>query len=441
MSASSVFYRRRPDWRFPEIVRGAGVHLYDREGRRYLDAAGGALVVSVGHGVQEIADAIGAQAATLAYVHGTEFTSAPMEALALELAALAPLDDARVFLVCGGSEATETAIKLARQYQLARGHAERIKVVFRWPSYHGASLGALAVSGRPGLRRSFAAWLPGMPHIPAPHAYRCALRGCGERCSLACAEALEATILAEGPDTVAAFIAEPVIGASAGAVVPPPAYHRMVREICDRHGVLFIADEVMSGMGRTGRWFGIEHWPGVRPDIVTCGKGLTSGYVPGGAVLARGEIVETVLGSGGFPHGFTFSHHPVVAATGLAVLRLLRREGLVERAARMGRRLLERLGGLLDLPAVGDVRGLGLLTAVEIVADRESRRSYPAGARMAQRIQAEALGRGVVVYASGGHDAGAGDLILLGPPFTITDEQVDEAVTALGEAIAVVTRR
>jgi adenosylmethionine-8-amino-7-oxononanoate aminotransferase len=438
---SSVFYRRPPGWVFPEIVRGEDVYLWERAGRRYLDAAGGALVVSVGHGVEEIARAIEGQARSLAYVHGTEFTSPPMEALAAELARRAPVDDARVFLVSGGSEATETAIKLARQYQVATGQAGRFKVVFRWPSYHGASLGALAVSGRPGLRRSFAPILPAMPHIPAPYAYRCALRGCGERCSLACAEALEAVILAEGPETVAAFIAEPVIGASAGAVVPPPDYHRAVRDICNRHGLLFIADEVMSGMGRTGRWFGIEHWPGVRPDIVTCGKGLTSGYLPGGAVLARGDIVDAVLGGGGFPHGFTFSHHPVVAAAGLAVLRRVEREGLVARAGEMGRRLLARLGSLLDLPAVGDVRGIGLLTAVEIVADRDSRRSYPPGEHVAQRVQAEALARGVVVYASGGQDGGRGDLILLGPPFTITDGQIEEAVAGLGEAIAAGTRR
>lgn len=439
MSSSSVFYRRPPRWQYPEIARGEGVYLYAKDGTRYLDASGGALVVTIGHGVGEIADAIAAQIKALAYVHGTEFTSPAVERLARELAKRAPMDDARLYLVSGGSEATETAVKLARQYQLARGQGNRYKVVHRWPSYHGASLGALAVSGRPQLRQPFTPLLAAMPHIPAPYPYRCALPGCGPRCSLACAEALEATIRTEGADTVAAFIAEPVIGASAGAVVPPPDYYRIVADTCGRHGVLFIADEVMSGMGRTGKWFGIEHWPGVRPDIITCGKGLTSGYVPGGAVLARGEIVDAVHRSG-FPHGFTFSHNPVVAAAGLAVLDYVERHGLVERARVMGEHLMKRLEGLLDLPSVGEVRGLGLLAAVEIVRDRESRASYPAEAHTAERIQAEALKRGVAVYASGGQDEGAGDLLLVGPPFTIERGQIDEAVWTLGDAISAMTR-
>ncbi|HET7874793.1 MAG TPA: aspartate aminotransferase family protein [Methylomirabilota bacterium] len=441
MTASSVFYRRPPRWQYPEVVRGQGVYLYDKDGKRYLDACGGALVVTIGHGVTEVADAVARQLEQLAYIHGTEFTSPPVEALARELARRAPMDEAKLYLVSGGSEATETAIKLARQCQLARGEARRYKVVHRWPSYHGASLGALAVSGRPQLRHSFAPILPVMPHIPAPYPYRCGLRGCGPVCSLACAEALDATIRIEGLETVAAFIFEPVVGASAGAVVPPPDYHRMVAEICRRHGVLLIADEVMSGMGRTGKWFGIEHWPGVRPDIITCGKGLTSGYVPGGAVLVKGEIAETVRTTTGFPHGFTYSHNPVAAAAALAVLGYVERHGLVARAHAMGEHLMTRLQGLLDLPAVGEVRGLGLLTAVEIVSDRATRASYPAGEHMAEKIQAEALRRGVVVYASGGQDADAGDLILVGPPFTIEPAQIDEAVATLGDAISAVTRR
>jgi adenosylmethionine-8-amino-7-oxononanoate aminotransferase len=279
-----------------------------------------------------------------------------------------------------------------------------------------------------------------MPHVPAPYPYRCRLRECGEVCSLACAEALEAIIQTEGPETVAAFIVEPVIGASAGAVVPPRDSYRIVADTCRRHGVLLIADEVMTGLGRTGAWFGIEHWPGVRPDIITCGKGLTSGYMPGGAVLVRGEIADAVRSTTGFAHGFTFSHHPVVAAAGLAVLQYVERHALVERSALQGKHLMKRLEGLLDLPAVGQVRGLGLLAAAEIVADRASRRSYPADTHTAERIQAETLRRGVVVYASGGQDGGAGDLILLGPPFTIEAAEIDQAVGALGEAISAVTR-
>lgn len=439
MDRSSVF-RRHSSAPHPEIVRGEGVYLFDRDGRRYIDASGGALVVSVGHGVAEIADAAREQTGRLAYVHGSEFTSPTVEALAGEMARRAPMEDARLFLVSGGSEATETAIKLARAVHVARGDTGRYKIIYRWPSYHGASLGALSVSGRPLMRGPFAPMLPSHPHIPAPYPYRCALKGCGEQCSLVCAEELDATIRRENPKTVAAFIAEPVVGASAGGVVPPPGYYQMVREICDRHGVLFIADEVMSGVGRTGRWFGIEHWPGVSPDIVTCGKGVTSGYIPGGAVLARGQLADEVSGRGSFPHGFTYSHHPVVAAVGLAVLRYVEKHGLVARAEAAGHHLMKRLGGLLDLPAVGEVRGLGLLTAVEIVADRATRASYPGSEGMAERIQAEAMRRGVVVYASGGQDHGAGDLLLVGPPFSITNDQIDEAVSTLGDAIAAVTR-
>jgi adenosylmethionine-8-amino-7-oxononanoate aminotransferase len=436
----SVFHRQRPGWRFPRAVRGEGAIIWDDEGKRYIDAAGGAIVVNVGHGVTEIADAIASQARTLAYVHATELGNDPIERLAAEMAERAPVGDARLFLVAGGSEATETAMKLARQYHVARGDRGRFKVIARRPSFHGSSLGALSVSARPALRADFEPLLLSMPFVQAPYRYRCALPGCGAACSLECARQLDAVIRAEGPETVAAFIAEPVIGASAGAVVPPPDYHAIVRETCDRHGVLFVADEVMTGMGRTGRWFGMDHWPGVRPDILTTGKGVTSGYVPGGAVLASGRVYETVRDAGGFHHGFTYSHHPVVAAAGLAVLRYLERHGLVQRAAAMGEHLMARLRGLLDLPAVGDVRGIGLMAAVEIVADRGTREPYPREARIAQAIQGEALARGAVVYASGGQADGRGDLVMLGPPLMIERDQLDQAVEILGDAISAVTR-
>jgi len=436
----SVFERRRPGWEFPRASRGEGAIVWDDRGRRLIDAAGGAVVVNVGHGVAEIADAIAAQARRLAYVHATELTSEPVERLAAELAARAPVDGARLFLVSGGSEATETAMKLARQYHVARGERTRFKVIARRPSFHGSSLGALSISARPALRADFEPLLLDMPFVQAPYAYRCGLPGCGASCSLECARQLDAVIRAEGPETVAAFFAEPVIGASAGAVVPPPDYYRIVRETCDRHGVLFIADEVMTGIGRTGRWFGMDHWPGVRPDVLTTGKGVTSGYVPGGAVLASREVFETVSSAGGFHHGFTYSHHPVVAAAGLAVVGYLERHRLVERAATLGEHMLARLRGLLDLPAVGDVRGIGLMAAVEIIRDRETREPYPREARLAQAIQAEALARGAIVYASGGQADGRGDLLMLGPPLVIERQQLDEAIDILGDSIAAVTR-
>ncbi len=435
---SQVFYRRLEGWEYPEIVRGEGVYLFNSKGRRYLDAAGGALVVTVGHGVAEIADAAREQMARVAYLHGTEFTSEPLEALAEELARRAPMDDARLYLVSGGSEANETAIKLARQYHLARGEDSRHKVISCAPSYHGATLGALAVSGRTLLRSPYAPLLARMPKIPAPYPYRCAFRGCGPDCSLECAGALDEKIKEEGPKTVAAFIYEPVIGASAGACAPPSDYHRIVSETCRRHGVLMICDEVMTGMGRTGSWFAIERC-GVKPDIITLGKGLTSGYVPGGGLLARGGIVETVKAGGGFPHGFTASHHPVVAATALAVLRYAEKHRLIERVNNLGEYLSRRLKPLLDLPSVGDVRGAGLMAAVELVADRSTKTPFPSERRIADGVQAEAFRRGVVIYPSGGQADGAGDLIMIGPPFTIAEGEIDFLASTLADSIAAAT--
>jgi adenosylmethionine-8-amino-7-oxononanoate aminotransferase len=289
------------------------------------------------------------------------------------------------------------------------------------------------------MRAPFAPLLLQMPKIPAPYPYRCAFKGCGPACALECAKALDETIREEGPESVAAFISEPVIGASAGACAPPPDYHRIVRETCDRYGVLMISDEVMSGMGRTGSWFAIERW-GVKPDIITLGKGLTSGYVPGGGVLVKGAIVEAVKAAGGFPHGFTASHHPVVAAAALAVLRYVEKHHLIERARTAGEYLQRRLKCFLDIPSVGDVRGVGLMAAVELVADRETKAPFSAERRVAQEVQAEAFRRGVVIYPSGGQADGAGDLLMIGPPLTITEGEIDELVSILADSIAFVTR-
>jgi adenosylmethionine-8-amino-7-oxononanoate aminotransferase len=418
-----------------------GIYIIDLQGRRYLDASGGAAVSCLGHAHPDVLAAMHAQIDKLAYAHTSFFTSEVSEALADHLVERAPEGLDHVYFVSGGSEAMEAALKLARQYFVEIGEAERTIFVARRQSYHGNTLGALAVGGNEWRRRQFAPLLMDVGRVSPCYEYR-------DRAAAESQDAYTQRLLAEleqkfeelGPERVIAFIAEPVVGASAGGVVPPPGYYQTVREICDRHGVLFIADEVMSGVGRTGRWFGIEHWPGVSPDIITCGKGVTSGYIPGGAVLARGRLADEVNGRGAFPHGFTYSHHPVVAAVGLAVLRYVERHGLVAKAEAAGVHLMKRLGGLLDLPAVGEVRGLGLLTAVEIVADRKTRASYPSSEATAERIQAEAMRRGVVVYASGGQDQGAGDLLLVGPPFMITNDQIDETVSTLGDAIAAVTR-
>jgi len=421
----------------PTAVRGEGVFIYDEHGNRYLDGCSGALVANLGHGREDIARAIAAQAARLAYVHGGAFTSEPAETLARMLAELAPADLDRVFLVSGGSEATETALKLARQYWVARGRPEKYLVVFRWLSYHGATLGALAMSGHGARRRPYRPLLAEFPHIPPCYHYRCPFCQAEPDCNLRCAWALEAEVLRVGPEYVAAFIAEPVVGAAAGATTPPPGYFEVIRQICDRYDILFIADEVMTGFGRTGRMFGIEHW-GAVPDIIAAGKGISAGYAPLGAVIAREEIYRTVQGAGGFVHGFTYSGHPPSAAAGVAVLTVLQEEGLVAAAAQRGEYLK---AGLLRLqerhPLVGDVRGKGLMLGLEFVRDRATKEPFPRDLKVSERVVAAAFRRGLCVYpGSGTADGVRGDHLLVGPPLTITPAELDLLVAILDEALA-----
>jgi hypothetical protein len=417
------------------VARARGCEIWDTDGRRYLDAAGGAVVVGIGHGDPGVVAAISAQAAEVAYAHGTMFTSEALEAYAAELAAVVPVDDARVYPVSGGSEAVETALKMARAYHLARGE-DRHRVVARLGSYHGNTRGALDLSGREPLRRPYLPWLGQAAHTLAAYEYRCPFpqthpSGCGG----GYARALERTIVKAGPETVAAFVAEPISGATLGAAVPPDDYWPAVVEVCRRFGILVIADEVMTGFGRTGRWFGCDHW-GVRPDILVAAKGAASGYWPLGLVVASGRVHDTIAARG-FTHGFTFSHHVVGAAAGRAVLRVLRERNLVGAAEVQGKRLRaaleERLGGHR---AVGDIRGLGLLVGVELVADRATRAPYPRAERLTERLVAAARERGLLVYPSTGcADGRDGDLVVLGPPLVISDAEVDEVVALLGAAL------
>ena len=434
-----VFYRRAHHAR-PMVDRGEGVYLYDTQGRRYLDASGGAIVVNVGHGVREIAETVGDQAARIAYAHPTAFTSGPTEAYAAALAEVVGLPDPRFFFLSSGSEAVETAIKLARQVQLERGRSGRYLVISRWQSYHGTTLGALAVAGKPKMRRPFEPMLADVPHIPPPYCYRCPFGLSYAHCELRCATALEREIKRVGADNVAAFIAEPVSGATLGAVVPPQGYWHRVRAICSRHDVLLIADEVMTGFGRTGRWFALQHWD-VVPDVVAMSKGTAGGYVPLAVTAARGELVEAIVdGSGDFVHGGTFSHHPVTTAAGLATLRYLQEHDLVSAAARKGEILERKLrDGLGDLTSVGDIRGIGLMWGVELVADRGSKTPFPPEAHIAREVADAAFERGLIVYPSGGCvDGTAGDHLTLGPPFVITETQMDELVDLLRRSIEAV---
>jgi adenosylmethionine-8-amino-7-oxononanoate aminotransferase len=438
----SHVFRRSPDPALPVAVRAEGVTIWDADGRAYTDAAGGAIVVGVGHGRESVARVMAEQAGRVAYAHGTAFTSDALERYAAALAPHLPMDDPRIYPVAGGSEAMESALKLARSYHLARGETERWIVIARWGSYHGNSLGALDLSGRKPLRRPYEQWLGRFRHVSAAYPYRS-----GEPGANALADAdelaaeLERAIEAAEPATVAAFVAEPIVGATLAAAVPPDDYWPKIAEVCRRHGVLLVADEVMTGFGRTGQWFGMDHW-GIRPDILVGAKGGTSGYFPFGFVAAAGAVAQAVLDEPpGFVHGFTYSHHVVGAAVAGEVLRILEDEGLVEASAAKGERLQALLHARLgNHPNVGEIRGRGLLVGVELVADRETRAPFPRADRVTERIVAMARENGLLLYSGTGlADGTNGDSILLGPPFVVTDDELERIADGLTAAIEATT--
>ena len=437
---SDVFYRAL-DRELPLIVRGEGCWLYDAAGRKYLDACGGAFVVNLGHGVSEIGEAMAAQMGRVAYVNGTAFTNEAAEQLASELSTLSPRSLGKAYFLSSGSEAVEAALKLARQYWVERGRPEKTKLVARSPGYHGNTLLALSVSSRPHYKKLFGSWLTPVEMAPAPYPYRCSCAGAMD-CPSCSGSAVEEAILRAGPRSVAAFIAEPIGGSSTGASVPRADYYTRVREICDRHEVLFIADEVLCGAGRSGRWLGIEHYPGAVPDIVTMGKGLSGGYVPLSAVLAGPKILDVVAqGSGALKHAQTFSHSPAICAAALAAVRLIKSRSLVERAASTGLLLQRKLAALRDLPAVGDVRGIGMLAGVEFVRDKTSKKPFPRELKFAETFMRRAQDAGLVVWPNVGQaDGENGDLVMIAPPFIISEAEIDELVarfsTALNKTLA-----
>jgi adenosylmethionine-8-amino-7-oxononanoate aminotransferase len=419
------------------VARAEGIYLIDTTGKRYLDASGGPVVANIGHGVTEVVQAMADQAQSAAYVHSTMFTSEALEDYSTALAGVTPLENPRFFYLNSGSEAVETALKFARQVQLERGEASRYLVISRWHSYHGTTLGALAVSGRPGLRQPYQPMLVQSPHIEPPYCYRCPYQLTYPACGLRCAHALADAININGPETIAAFIAEPISGASLAAAVPPAEYWPLIREICDHYGLLLIADEVLTGLGRTGHWFAIQTWP-VEPDIITMAKGVSGGYFPLSITAVKTADVQTIrAGHGDFIHGGTFSHHPVGAAVGLTVLRYLRQHNLIDAARLQGEKLGQKLRAALgEQPHVGDIRGQGLLWGLEFVADRTTKTPFPAQQRIAARIADVAFDRGLIIYPSRGNvDGQQGDQIIIAPPFIVTDEQLDEIVALLAEAI------
>jgi adenosylmethionine-8-amino-7-oxononanoate aminotransferase len=422
----------------PHAVRAEGVWIEDADGKRYLDGAGGAIVVSLGHGDASLVEAMTAQASRTPYVHGTMFTTDALEDYASDVATVLPLEDARIYPVSGGSEAVETAMKLARAYHLARGEDSRTVVIGRASSYHGNTIGALDVGGKAALKRPYEAWLGRFPHVEAAYEYRCQNPSHPNDCGRWYAAGLTEAIAVAGPENVAAFIAEPVAGATLAAAVPSDDYWPAIVEECRRHGILVIADEVMTGFGRTGRWFGVDHW-GVKPDILTAGKGSTSGYWPFGFAACSGDVYETVRPNG-FVHGFTWSHNGVGAAVASATLKRLREGDLVEASARQGEGLLKDLTTALgDVRGVGDVRGIGLMIGIELVADPETKATFARAEQVTERVVAAARERGLLLYSSTGHVNGDGDLVMLGPPFTISDEECALVVERTSDAIASVT--
>jgi adenosylmethionine-8-amino-7-oxononanoate aminotransferase len=425
----------------PFAARAEGSTIWDQDGRAYLDAAGGAIVVNVGHGRQSVVDAMERQARAFTYVHGTTFTSEALEAYARAVGPHLPVDDPAIYPVSGGSEAIESCLKLVRSYHLARREPDRTMVIARWGSYHGNSMGALDLSGREPLRRPYEPWLGRFRHVSAAYPYRAgepAAHALGDVDALVAD--LEVAIADVGPGRVAAFVAEPIVGATLGAVAPPDGYWPAIADVCRRHGILLVADEVMTGFGRTGRWFAMDHW-GVRPDVMAAAKGAAGGYFPLGLAVASGNVYETITAGGGFVHGFTYSHSPVGAAVAGEVLRILDTENLVEASATKGERLLGLLRARLgDHPNVGDIRGRGLLVGVELVADRETRRSFPRAAHLIEGVMAHARAEGLLLYHGTGNEDGTnGDTILLGPPFVITDAELEKIAGILGGAVELAT--
>lgn len=445
---SNALFPRSFRTNYPEAVRGEGCFIFTSDNRKILDACGGAAVVSIGYGVESVARAISEQALTLPYAHSSHFFTRPASEFAARLLALAPpnfrdSDDGpgRVFFTSGGSEATETALKICRQYFLECGQPQRTQFISRQQSYHGATLGALALSGNVKRRTPFLPLLQDWPHIVPCYCYRCPLDLHYPECAVACADNLGKQVAATGAERIAAFFVEPISGATLGAAAPPAEYLPRIAEICRQNDVLLVGDEVMTGMGRTGRNFAVEHW-GVEPDIILAGKGLASGYAPLGAVIITGRIAAAIeRGSGSLLHGFTYSAHPVSAAAGLAVLDYLEQDNLFASVEPKSAELRAALGPLRDSPIVGDVRGMGLLLGVEFVSDAKTREPFPSDMNIASRVYDAALRRSVLTYPiQGCVDGTRGDHILLAPPFTISSDEIHLLAKVLHDSIDEVYR-
>lgn len=430
---SNLFYQTSS--RRPRLDRSEGVYLWDVSGKRYIDASSGPMVSNIGHSNPRVLKAMKQQMDKATFGYRLHFENDAAEDLASLAASLMPDGMDRIFFVSGGSEAIESCLKLARQYAFVSGQSERWKVISLFPSYHGSTLGAVAVTGMTQFVEPFEKMIRKMPKIPAATCYLDHDDMTLDERGLRYAENLRDEIIRQGPESVLAFIMEPIGGASTGALVAPDPWYTRVREICDEFGVLLITDEVMTGAGRTGRFLATEHW-GLRPDIIGMAKGFAAGYAPLGAMAADNKIVETVMASGGFAHGYTYAGNPLACAAGLAVLQELLEQKLIANAERQGKKLKARLTALMDrYPFIGDVRGKGLLLAFELVADRETMEPLPAEMNAYSVLVEEAYERGLIIYSRRTRGGEVGDHFMVCPPLIITDEQIDEIIELLVESL------
>jgi adenosylmethionine-8-amino-7-oxononanoate aminotransferase len=421
------------DANYPVIDYGKGVYLFDRNGKKYLDASSGAVTANIGHGVEEIIDAMHEQAKKVSFVYRSQFTSEPAEKLASKIAEMAMGDLNWSFFVNSGSEATETAMKIAIQHWQEKGVKTKTKVLSRWVSYHGITLGALSLSGHPGRRARFVPLLQDLPSVHPPYCYRCPYQLEAPSCGYLCAKELETVINRVGANQIAAFMAEPVIGAAGGAITPPEGYFKTIKEICDKYEILFIADEVMTGFGRTGKVLAMEHW-GVQPDIVALGKGMGAGYAPIAAALVSDKVMEPILkGSKVVMSGHTLSANPQASAVSLAVLEYLEKNDIIKEVESKNcylRNLLDRLKS--EFSFIGDIRGKGLLMGIEVVQNREQKLPYPRAMVVTQTLIDLAAQNGLLIYPAGaGLDGINGDAIIIAPPLTITKRELEELTRLL----------
>jgi len=433
MSDSHLFYQTTE--RRPRVARADGIYLWDTSGKRYIDASSGPMVSNIGHSNPRVLAAMKQQMDSATFAYRLHFENDAAESLATLTASLMPAGLDRIFFVSGGSECVESCLKLARQYAFVSGQQKRWKVISLFPSYHGSTLGAVAVTGMHQFVEPFREMIKEMPKIPAATCYLDHDELTHEERGLRYAELLRAEIERQGPESVLAFIMEPVGGASTGALVAPDSWYREIQNICREYGVLLIADEVMTGAGRTGRFLASEHWD-LKPDIIAMAKGFAAGYAPLGAMAANRDIVATVMENGGFAHGYTYAGNPLACATGLAVLEEVLQQDLITNAAERGSRLKSLLSDLMDrYPFIGDVRGKGLLLAFELVADRDTMEPLPAELNAHVKLVEEAYRRGLIIYSRRTRGGTIGDHFMVCPPLIVSDADLDEILQLLTESL------